>query len=127
MKRATALLVTLLLTAAATFLAPASATAVAQEAKPKRPISITWEQVGSTINVKLTGQATDYGKKNIQLLKKDGNRWAKVKSSKTQSNGKFTFKVVVPRDRKTHSFKVMTKKDSTYAKSYSKVVALKWS
>ncbi len=141
MKGVISLVVSLVLAASASFLAPSTASAnnsssivetsapaaASAAGKPKRPITLTYDQIGRSTKVKLAGKATDYKNKKIILQRQKGKKWVKAQKQQTRTNGKFKFKVVVPRDGRKHAWRVMTKKSDDYGKSYSPATRLYWS
>lgn len=122
MKRVISLVVSLVLAASAMFLAPATASAEAA-AKPKRPISISFDQVGKTTNIKFFGKAADYRKKKVLLQEKKGGTWKKIAKDQTQQNGKYKMVIKVPRGKGTHKYRVQAKGDKNYKKSTSVVLS----
>lgn len=124
MKRVISLVVSLVLAASAMFLAPATASASAEAAaKPKRPISISFDQVGKSTNIKFFGKATDYRKKKAILQEKKGGKWKKIAKDQTQKNGKYKMVIKVPRGKGTHKYRVQAKGDKNYKKSTSVVLS----
>ncbi len=107
--------------------APAGATETTTT-KVERVITVKFAQVPGTEIAKFTGKAYKLKKGKAILQKKVGkNKWKKVDADKTTKTGKFVLKHRVPRSGKKTVFRVKTKADAKYLRSFSPKQIISWS